>query len=378
MAIQKKQKLILIFLGMLISQAMSQPSVSITSYLVRDDNEYQSRDAYNTLMNHSSLQVGYGWDQQTIRLRGYYSIETNQFNDNSLFNSTAHQFLLKNSFDYRENIIQINGLFKIRKYDDDLNYYNINQYQFSAQIQNSPSLERIGTAGLLIQKDMYPEYRDLDNFTYQLYTQYQYFFQGGLSLSGNASLGVKNYLNQSVHLDYGSDVDPERTVEETVKASQIRGSVKLGKSLTRKMGVSLTLGGQWFVGDPIESYTGGIYYYTENDLYDDPYAYQGSYADVMLTRQFNIGFQVKLGARTQAKDYAGTPALDENAELKGETRWDTRNEYYLTINKKITTTWRIPEAISLFANFIYRQNPSNDPYYDFEDQIGVVGFSVGF
>lgn len=143
------------------------------------------------------------------------------------------------------------------------------------------------------------------------------------------------------------------------------------------MGISLGIGGQWFIGDPIMSYSEGIYYYTENDLFGDPYSYQSQYVTLQLTKQFAIDFQGKIGFKLQKKDYAGTPALDENDDLTGNTCKDTRSEYFLFLTKKFKTGWRFPGSIGVFFNYMYRNNPSNDPYYDFEDHIGLVGFSVG-
>ena len=136
------------------------------------------------------------------------------------------------------------------------------------------------------------------------------------------------------------------------------------------------MGGHWFIGDPILAYSEGIYYYTENDLYDDPYSYQGPYVSLQVTRQFTFGFKAKIGVKLQAKEYAGTPALNDLAELSGEMRHDRRDEYFLFVSKRFRTNWRFPDSIDIFINLMYRNNPSNDPYYDFEDHIGLMGFSV--
>lgn len=356
----------------------AQPTMSITSYLVRDNNVFEGRDSYNMWMNHSALQLGYRWIMDGIRIRGSYTLDVNQYPDQTWFNSYSHLIALNTSYDFEDNVIQINGSARIREYDETLNYYNVNQYELTAQIQNSPSLQKLSSVGLVVQRETYSEYSDLDNLTYQLFGKYQYFFQSGLSLTANAQVGVKNYLNQTMLVDYGSGTDSERTREDAVKAAQVASSIRIAKSITNKMGLSFEAGGQWFLGDPIEAYTGGVYYFTENDLYDDLYAYQGIYASLQLTRQFAIGFQAKLGARAQSKDYAGTPALDDEGLLLGETRKDTRREYYIATSKRIGTGWKVLSYVDVFANFMYRQNPSNDPYYDFDDQIGVIGLSLGF
>jgi len=192
---------------------------------------------------------------------------------------------------------------------------------------------------------------------------------------------VKNYINQTVVQYFGSWLLPSRLAryrEDPVKAALFSTSVNVAKSLLPGLGLSMMVGGQWFVGDPITAYSNGIYYYTENDLYDDPYSYQGIYTALQLTKQFDIGFQAKAGFRYQNKDYAGTPALDENGYLLGETRFDKRYEYFLYVTKKFQTGLKFPSSFDVFINLMYRQNPSNDPYYDFQDHIGLLGFSVGF
>jgi hypothetical protein len=90
-----------------------------------------------------------------------------------------------------------------------------------------------------------------------------------------------------------------------------------------------------------------------------------------------VGFQGKIGLIFQKKDYSGTPALDENGGLIGETRKDTRRTYSFSLSKKFNTGWKFPATINLNGNFMIRDNPSNDPYFDFTDHVGLIGFSFG-
>jgi hypothetical protein len=78
----------------------------------------------------------------------------------------------------------------------------------------------------------------------------------------------------------------------------------------------------------------------------------------------------------QQKYYRGTPALSAMGELTGDTRQDTRKEFFFLMSKQFETGWRFPESVELFFNFLYRNNPSNDPYYDFDDNIGLLGFTI--
>jgi hypothetical protein len=231
-----------------------------------------------------------------------------------------------------------------------------------------------------LNRDAYKEFSDLDNFSYRFYAKYQRFFQNRFGLTGEIGLGIKDYMNQSVLEYFGQSIDtsaPVRYREKPVKAVMLSTSVAVTKSLATFTGVRFEIGGQWFIGDPIVSYTDGIYYYTENDLYDDPYSYQGPYLFLQLTQQFDIDFMAKIGVKVQRKGYLGTPALDAFGKIMGPNRDDGRTEYSFLISKKFLMNWPAPFGIDLFFSYMYRNNSSNDPYYSFKDHIGLLGFSVG-
>lgn len=362
------------------SNLTAQTSVLFTSYLIRDDNAFKSREAYDEWINNSSLQLGHQLLGDDYRLSGYYSADLYSYAKTSALNSLAHKFGLAGTRYVHDYTFNVNVSARLRHYNEPFIYYNVNRYDIHASMQHAPNLSNMYYAGVQLNKDKYTEFSDLDNIAYKIYGKYQHFYQSKISLTGYASFGVKNYVNQSIIKYYGVGtlLNPfARYREEPVKAALFSTNVNVAKSLLPGLGLSLMLGGQWFVGDPIAAYSQGIYYYTENDLYDDPYSYQGTYATLQLTKQFGIGFQAKAGIKLQNKDYAGTPALDENGYLLGETRFDKRNEYYFFVTKKFQTGLKVPSSFDLFFNLMYRQNPSNDPYYDFDDHIGLLGFSVG-
>jgi hypothetical protein len=234
--------------------------------------------------------------------------------------------------------------------------------------------------GITLGRDAYKEFDELDNFLYRFYAKYQRSFQSRFSVTGEIGLGIKNYINQSIFEYYGQSIDTSAALryhEEPVKAVMFSTSVALAKSIATFTGVRFEIGGQWFIGNPIMSYADGIYYYTENDLYDDPYSYQGPYGSLQLTHQFDLDFQAKISVKIQKKNYAGTPALDDLGEMMGSNRDDTRKEYSFMITKKFLINWPTSFGFDLFLSYTYRNNSSNDPYYAFKDHIGLMGFSVG-
>ncbi len=242
-----------------------------------------------------------------------------------------------------------------------------------------PDYRQNTSVGLSFSKDNYLVFEDLDNIAYRVLARYQRFFQSRMSLAGEIALGLKQYPNQSFLqvFDTGGGMNPDQQYsEDPVRSGVLSASVNIAKSLASMTGISLIFGGQWFVGDPVQVYSSGIYYYTENDLFDDPYSYEDIYTALQVTQQFAVGFQAKAGVRFEKKDYKGTPALDEEGELTGETRQDRREEYFFNLSKMFETGWIFPGSVGLFFQYLYRNNPSNDPYYDYKDHIAGIGLTV--
>jgi len=358
----------------------AQTNILFTTYLIRDDNAFKNRNEYREWINNSTLHLGKAFTGENYQLQGYYSIDLLRFTNNNDLNNYSHKFGLSGSRNYGDYSVNVNAYARLHKYQEQYIYYQLNRYNLNANVQFTPNLQNIYRLSLTINKDQYKEFTDLDNFTYRIFGRYQHFFRSKLSVSVNAGLGNKNYVNQSVIQYFGTGTGrfvSSRYREDPVRATMLSLSVNVGKSITTNTGISFGVGGQSFLGEPIMAYSEGIYYYTENDLYDDPYSYSDRYISFQLTRQFAVNFQGRIGIKYQDKNYKGTPALDEIGDLTGETREDTRSEYFFMLLKKFNTNWQFPGALSLFFSFIYRNNPSNDPYYDFEDHIGLLGFSIG-
>jgi hypothetical protein len=376
----KNKVSILIFISLMCAtlHLYAQTNLNFTTYLIRDNNVFKIRETYEEWVNKSSCYIGHRFAAENFYLQAYYNADILVYANNVDLNNYANKFGIRSSFYNDEYSLYLNIFAKLHRYNEQFIYYSEDEYNANVNLQYSPNLKNFYSLEFTINQEKYKEFGDLDNLSYRFYIEYQHFFQRKLSLSCNASLGTKNYVNQSVIQYFGMGIDRifPRYREDPVKAAIFSASGNIGKSITSHLGLSVGFGGQWFIGDPIMSYLDGIYYYTENDLYDDPYSYQDRYMTFQLTRQFAVGFQGKFGLKYQIKDYAGTPALDEFGNLTGEMRQDIRSEYFLTISKNFKTSWKFPKSIGLFFNFMYRKNPSNDPYYEFNDHIGLAGISV--
>ncbi len=365
---------------LLIGLAGAQTSLNMTTYLIRDDNAFKTRYAYAEWINTSNLYIEQRLNANAFQFQGYYSPDLMLFSKRNTLNNYSHQFGGAASWTKNSTSVRLNVNSKLRHYQDELDYYNVNGTSFSGQMEYRQKLSTIYSLNMSARKDRYAAFSDLDNLTFRYSGRLQHFLQTRTSLAFETGFGIKDYVNQSQVQYYGMGFGPSgnlRYREDPVRTSMYFASLTLGQSLRSRTGVSLGLGGQWFLGDPIMTYTGGIYYYTENDLYDDPFSYRNQYVSLELTRQFDVSFQGKIGFKLQDKYYQGTPALDQYGFLLGGMRKDVRKEFYIMTSKSLSTGWAIPRTVTLFFNYTFRDNASNDPYFKYQDHVGLVGLSFG-
>lgn len=364
-----------------ISPLFAQTDIGLTWYLIRDDNAFKNRTLNDDWINTVALYTGHSFSRWESTFRVYYSGDYATFSHYTDRQNNSHRAGIAVQKRLYELMTLNAGTYaRIRRHKDEYNYYNADTYYAYTNLRIDPDLLKSLTGGFTYQRTYFKNFSDIDSREYQFFGKYQQFFQNRMSLTGELTFGSKNYVNQSLLQFFGftpgTRFNAPRYMEEPVIATMFSGAVNVGKSLTNKTGVNLTGGGQWYIGDPIQVFDDGVYYYTENDLYDDPYGYENWFAALTLTRQFGIGFQGKIGAEYQEKDYTGTPALDYDGNLLNTFRKDTRKEYFLLINKDFETSWKYPGKIGVFFRLLIRDNQSNDPYYDYTDHLSLVGFSI--
>lgn len=374
--------IVFILIGFLTSPLYAQSDFSFTYYIIRDDNSFKNRNLYDEWINTFSFYTGYNFTGNSSLLRLYYNGDYSTFTNYKDRQNNAHIFGIAGiPFKSKDITINFGVSTKIRRNKGDYTYYDINSYNLYTNLIYEPELTKIYSLGFNLQKNKFLEFSQIDNIEYRLWTRYQQFFQNRLSLMGDMGIGVKNYVHQKKMSFYGYSpgfLRIPRYIEEPINVTLLSSSINIAKSLTTKTGMNLILGGQLFISDPIKSFLDGIYYYTENDLYDDPYSYQNLYSNMNITRLFGVGFQGKIGIEYQKKNHKGTPALTTEGNASGNYRKDTRIDYSLLLTKTFLTDWKFPNTFDLFFRFLIRDNASNDPYYDYFDHLGIVGITIGF
>ncbi len=84
--------IISIFMMLVLATAhlSAQIDFSVTSYLIRDNNAFQNRAAYDEWINNSSFQIGHLYKGKAYQIRGYYNADILHFVNNNELNNYAH------------------------------------------------------------------------------------------------------------------------------------------------------------------------------------------------------------------------------------------------------------------------------------------------
>jgi hypothetical protein len=365
-----------------LSPVFGQAQFSISTYLMRDDNAFRSRNQTNDWISTLAGTGSYTWGGDNWALQSYYKGDYSQFAEYSERANTAHRMGMGLSGLLGESVIGTMGVSWRGRYNtNDYSIYNTQEINFNSNLRWTVSETSILTAGISMLRNNFTEFKEITNNEYLMSAAFQHFFETRTSLKLTTSLGHKVYPNQT-RINYLPNAYYQNRLpqqfEETIEASQLSMGVTVGQSLLPKTGLSLSAGTRQYLSDAIEQYVQDDYLFTENDLFDDPYASESNWLGATLTHQFAIGFQMKLGTELQWKNYKGTPAFDEAGSLLPDVRDDLRKEYYFMITKKFSTPWKLPSTIDVFTNVMLRDNASNDKYYDYFDHIGLVGFTLGF
>ena len=371
---------LLIMILAMSARVHAQNNFALTWYLMKDDNTFRSRNLYDEWINTFSVYAGKSFSNTSSSLRAYYNGDFSKYSNYEDRQNNSHQLGVALNHSLGSGMTGMLGLFgRTRRNQAQYMYYNTDAYNLYANVRYEPDLSKIYTAGISYKRNNFTEFSEIDNIEYKFFGRYQRFLQNRISLSGEVGLGIKNYVNQTVQNYFGDSIFGsfnQRYAEEQVSAMLLSGNFNIGKSLTERTGINLGFGGKRYIGDPIEAISGDVYYYTENDLYDDPYGYEDLYVSMALTRQFGVGFQMKLGADFQDKNYRGTPAFNDIGELMDVHRQDQRLNYYFIVTKKFITGLKFPGAIDGFFRFNIRHNTSNDPYYEYQDHLGMLGITL--
>lgn len=150
--------------------------------------------------------------------------------------------------------------------------------------------------------------------------------------------------------------------------TQITGSLRVGQSVFDGTGVSLT--GMYRVNTGTASTTPSPEGTSDDDIFEDHYAYEGPSLSLMITQIIGSRVTVRFIVDRQNRTYADRPVY-ENDLLLFSGRADTRQSATLLADYAI-----VPGGLTLSVIYDYIRNSSNDPLYTYGNNALTLGIHL--
>lgn len=361
-----------------MSGVLSQTSISLSQNLSYFSNSFYNYKQLPDLNDNVGLSISHIFESEKIQSQLYYQGDIN------LFQQYSDRLYHNQSFGYDGYSISTNekralyfggNLF----WHDGQQVYNIYDYWKLQGYINSKIYFReniISQFGYTFNNKSYSELPEFSYWEHVLFAQFNTFFQTGTSLTLSLNYGLKDYIPQTTSGGKGRGRQVIIDYVEMPGVDQLVSNIKLAQSLGNKTSISLDainrlnpglVGGSAAVIDNENLFT-------EDELFDDRYGYQGQELSVLFTHYLPSYVRLQLGGSRLWKNYQNRNIYDfeGNLTLAGETRVDNRLVGWLELSHTFSVNWGI-KSLGVSLQVGYLKNDSNDSYYQFDNYFGTIG-----
>lgn len=184
------------------------------------------------------------------------------------------------------------------------------------------------------------------------------FSQGGKGRGKHAGMG-------SVYNSPGVPVSTQREGGQGIQVFST--GILLAQGIGDKIGINLTGMKQWILRgeNPFDSVE--EFYMVENPSYDR-FSWSGILVGSQVSFLLPWNVDMKVDFKYTDKEFPGIESLNLDGEPLGVTRSDQRSHLGVSVKKAFA-------RITLFLDYSYVINRSNDPYYDWKGNYLTVGFT---
>lgn len=176
---------------------------------------------------------------------------------------------------------------------------------------------------------------------------------GGGHGSGGGQMGWRDGISKPGSANLG----------QTMQVLSLGGLVAQG--LGNNIGIRVSGIRQWTVSGENPFVSISEFYLVENPTYD-VFSWNGYVVSGQLTFEAPWNTQLKLGYTGSRKEFPGIEAMNLEGEALGLLRKDRRNQWEARLEKNFA-------AISLYLNYSYIDNHSNDPLFEWQGHFLSMG-----
>ncbi|NWF88727.1 MAG: hypothetical protein HXY50_04605 [Ignavibacteriaceae bacterium] len=362
-----KSNLITLFLlgFMLLTPVNAQFNLYSDYQGIYDDNIFNNNQKVSDFINNFSFGAAYNFESELNNVQLYYEGSMNSFREISSKSFNTHRIGFVETYLFSEDTNPLNvGLnYSRRNNRDEFEVFNFEQISAYANYRHSVSETDFILPGYIFNWNSYPNFTLFSHNEHKFFLTWSSSFQTKTSLSLNAELNYKQYLEQYDFEGYLNS------------ASQLKFHINLGQSLGENTGINgfalirknLTDGSRYLVSDSL------IYY--EEEIFNDIYAYDGFEAGFGIRHYLTENIELSLESKYSLRQYSSLPAAD----IYGNELSSLRLDKLLGVGAGISIDMNsIINGLSFYAAWNYFKNTSNDYYYKYTNQIISASLNYGF
>ena len=355
---------IFFLLLILFSQSYAQFSfyTDVNSYF--DDNIFNNYLAEQDFINSFSLGSAFDIESEYNNLSTYYDGNFTFFNEYNQKSSNLHKVGIVNTyFVNEENPLNIGVNLSVRNYRDDYNIYDWQTISAYANYRHLTGENDFILAGYIFGRT---KYNNLDIFSYNEHKgliKLQFAFETKTTVLISGEAGYKDYMQQLNQSDFTNNI------------WQASSFLRVAQSLGENTGMSLFTGIRKNFKDGTRYLNNNDYYYFEEELLNDQYSSDGFEGGTRIT-QLLTPIMILSGFVNYAQNnYTNLTAADLEGNSLGDFREDKRLSFGVKLEINLVS---ILPGLFGDVNWNFIRNNSNDPFYDYNNQIFSAGLEFNF
>jgi hypothetical protein len=382
-----------------------QVSVGVRQWLVLDSNTFQNYEEISDLVWQPEFNISYTSAADKRRVRLEYAGSLFLFRDFSERRFQVHEIAVHGDHLMGDGtaILSWQAGASKRMNDAVYSYYDFNRIESYLIWEKEDSGYNIWRTG---SRFRYQDYLEIPEFSYcemTAFLQRDVFLKSRTTLILRFEAGYKRFTRSQINAGELEDlfdtdqpgngwgrgkgkgnkpvVPEDSTVAQPVQVNegtegvlQWAGRIRVAQSLFRRTGLAAE-----FSLHRNPSGLGRVLYGQDSgyegveDIFDDPYTYERDAGRVELNQVIPGLGQFRVGWEIAEKRYVRSVSSVEEG-VAGVSRRDTQNQ----LDVAWTGSFRFFKSLQFTLQYIFLQNRSNDPYYDFSDRVGSLSLNFIF
>ncbi len=401
----------------LVTASLAQVYGSVSVAGGYSDNLFRSANFTNDGAGLASLKLGYEpGENWLLQYSGYGSM----FQSYAERNYTVHNLGAMYYAQLQDNAVTTLTLYAgaSSRFDrSSYSYYDYTQWLGRARVRHNFTQTSFLTGSYQLRQRRYPDFNDLSYIEHYASLAFSISFQTRTSVRLSMDYGVKNYSSLSVvnndntdgggmpgggmghggmgggdniggnsHMEdewngmrrhyAGSNEDVHYLVYDNPSSNQAVVRFRVAQSLWEKAGIRFQYEHRINLADRGRSYIGNtVDYLGEEELFDDPYSYEGPGGLVTFTQLMPLSMKITLSTEVYDKTYS-YPVIAVDPDVQSEeARKDLEFLAWIRWEKGFPGFGML-DQVSVYTTYYFVRNQSNTPFFDYyanSVQIGILG-----